>query len=155
MKNPSRQLDRTDSGVLALRVTIDRAHNSDMCCSLPPAFMTCNDNRRKFFSSHGLFSIYVLIVSGMAIGPRPAAGAGSRLPTSQAFLDQYCASCHNQKARAAGLVLENSGPEHPDAHPELWEKVVRRLNAGEMPPAGLPRPDTPSLIKGVYGGRDP
>ncbi len=27
---------------------------------------------------------------------------------------------------------------------EVWEKVVRKIRAGEMPPAGLPRPDQPA-----------
>ena len=27
------------------------------------------------------------------------------------------------------------------AHPEIWEKVVRKLRTGAMPPAGMPRPD--------------
>ena len=42
-------------------------------------------------------------------------------------------------------MLDNSGSEHPDSHPDVWEKVIRKLNAGEMPPAGMPRPDAVSL----------
>lgn len=42
-------------------------------------------------------------------------------------------------------MLENSGSEHPDSRPDFWEKVIRKLNAGEMPPAGMPRPDAVSL----------
>jgi hypothetical protein len=125
--------------MVALRLAINRPHQLiGSFVGRLHAFMACNDNWRPFTSSRWLFLIYVLIV---LIGPVPAAGADSR----QAFLNQYCASCHNRKAATAGLVLENSEPEHPDSRPELWEKVVRRLNAGEMPPAGLPRPDTPSL----------
>lgn len=109
--------------------------------------MTCDYHWRLFSSSRLRVSIRLLIVivSGIAIGPRMAAGADSRQLTRQGFLDRYCVTCHNQKAKTAGLVLENSGPEHPDAHPGLWERVVRRLNAGEMPPAGLPRPDASSI----------
>ena len=46
--------------------------------------------------------------------------------------------------RTAGLVLENSDPSHPASRPEMWEKVLRKLSAGEMPPTGLPRPDPTS-----------
>jgi hypothetical protein len=70
-----------------------------------------------------------------------AAAAETHPNTRQAFLDQYCVSCHSQKAKTAGLVLENSGPGQPATRPDLWEKVVRRVNTGEMPPAGMPRPD--------------
>jgi hypothetical protein len=42
-------------------------------------------------------------------------------------------------------VLENSDPAHPQAHPELWEKVIRKVRTGEMPPPGMPRPDAASL----------
>ena len=61
-------------------------------------------------------------------------------PSRQVFLDQYCGGCHNEKAKVAGLVLTNSTPDNPSAHPEIWEKAIRKLGAGEMPPAGLPRP---------------
>ncbi|HZT31958.1 MAG TPA: DUF1592 domain-containing protein [Bryobacteraceae bacterium] len=53
--------------------------------------------------------------------------------------------CHSQKAHTAGLVLENSEPANPGFRPGVWEKVVRRLKAGEMPPAGMPRPDAASV----------
>ncbi len=42
-------------------------------------------------------------------------------------------------------MFENSGSEYPDADPGVWEKVIRRVNAGEMPPAGMPRPDAVAL----------
>jgi hypothetical protein len=104
-----------------------------------------------------------LIVCGMAISPRPAMALANPLeapsqaaiqPPRQALLDRYCVPCHNQKSKTAGLVLENSDSEHPASRPEFWEKVISKLAAGEMPPAGLPRPDatsqkafTASLIK--------
>lgn len=89
-----------------------------------------------------------MFVSGTAICSRLAVAADastSRPNTRQALLDQYCRSCHDQKSRIAGLVLENSDSEHPASRAGLWEKVVRRMDAGEMPPAGMPRPDTASV----------
>ncbi len=87
---------------------------------------------------------YTLLVSAFALSASPAASADLR-PIGQALLDQYCVSCHNPKSKTAGLVLENSDSEHPGAHPELWEKVIHKIEAGEMPPAGMPRPDAASL----------
>src|ERR1700722_7971897 len=58
----------------------------------------------------------------------------------RATLDRYCIGCHNNKLKTAGLALDDAGIENPAAHPEIWEKVVRRLRVRSMPPAGLPRP---------------
>src|SRR5690349_11943724 len=67
-------------------------------------------------------------------------------PSSQrALLDRYCISCHNQKAKTGGLTLEQLDVDHPAAHAETWEKVVRKVRAGMMPPAGMPRPDRSAL----------
>ncbi len=79
------------------------------------------------------------------------ARADSPSISRQAFLDRYCAACHNQKAKTAGLILENSGPSQPGSRPELWEKVVLKLKAGEMPPPGLPRPDAAVLAAFTTG----
>ena len=58
-----------------------------------------------------------------------------------ALVEQYCAACHNKSVQTAGLALDEAAADAPAAQPELWEKVVRRLRARQMPPAGMPRPD--------------
>jgi hypothetical protein len=70
-----------------------------------------------------------------------AGGAIAAVPPERAAIDRYCASCHNSKVKAAGLALDAMSVEKIDQHPEVWEKVVRKLRARYMPPAGLPRPD--------------
>src|SRR5690242_18990992 len=65
----------------------------------------------------------------------------SSAAAGRAFLDRYCNKCHNERLKTAGLVLDQSDMEHLGANPEMWEKVVRKLRAGAMPPAGLPRPE--------------
>src|ERR1700732_1931596 len=62
----------------------------------------------------------------------------------RALLDQYCAGCHNQKLKTAGLMLDQTDPAHVGESAEVWEKVVRKLRSGMMPPLGLPRPDATS-----------
>jgi Protein of unknown function (DUF1592)/Protein of unknown function (DUF1588)/Protein of unknown function (DUF1585)/Protein of unknown function (DUF1587)/Protein of unknown function (DUF1595)/Planctomycete cytochrome C len=71
--------------------------------------------------------------------PRPL-GAQSQ-PSYQTVLDTYCVTCHNQKLRTAGLALDTVDLTQPAANPELWERVIAKLRAGSMPPAGRPRPD--------------
>src|SRR5438067_11901370 len=59
----------------------------------------------------------------------------------EALLNQYCLQCHSSKVKSGGLVLEGISAADPSAHPEIWEKVVRKVRAGEMPPPKMPRPD--------------
>jgi hypothetical protein len=110
--------------------------------------MNFKDYCRPFFSSRWAAAVFLMLVAGTAICPRLAVAADvatSGRNTRQALLDQYCTSCHNEKSKTGGLALENRDPEHPASHAELWEKVVRRLDAGEMPPAGMPRPGRASV----------
>lgn len=75
----------------------------------------------------------------------PTLSAATNQPTSrQEFLDKYCVTCHNQKSNVGVLVLQNSAPERPESNPALWEKIIRKVETGEMPPAGLPRGDAAS-----------
>jgi hypothetical protein len=62
------------------------------------------------------------------------------VPAADAFLKQYCVSCHNARVRSGGLALEGLDPVKVDGHAEVWEKVVRKLRTGMMPPDGAPRP---------------
>ena len=60
---------------------------------------------------------------------------------SAALLNRYCVTCHNDKLKTAGLVLNPANLDHVAGAAETWEKVVRKLRAGAMPPAGAPKPD--------------
>jgi mono/diheme cytochrome c family protein len=75
----------------------------------------------------------------------PAQSVSAKAPmaaaTQRALLDQYCVGCHNQKARTGGLALDTVDLSHAGDHAETLEKVIRKLRAGMMPPAGSKRPD--------------
>jgi mono/diheme cytochrome c family protein len=66
-------------------------------------------------------------------------------PTPRALLDQYCVTCHNERAKTAGLLLDKADPGNVSLDAETWEKVARKLRAGAMPPQGMPRPDHATL----------
>jgi hypothetical protein len=55
-------------------------------------------------------------------------------------VDQYCVTCHNSRTKAGGLALDKIDINRAGENAEVWEKVVRKLRAGVMPPPGLPRP---------------
>ena len=77
------------------------------------------------------------------------------------MVDQYCVVCHNQRTvdadpsaitdplgsqlRAVGLALDSLDINNVAADADHWEKVVRKLRAGIMPPAGMPRPENDQL----------
>jgi hypothetical protein len=62
-----------------------------------------------------------------------------------ALLKRYCITCHNGAMRRGGLVLDQLDVEQPGRDPQTWEKVVRKLRTGMMPPNGAPRPDRATL----------
>ncbi len=82
----------------------------------------------------------VLLLTAAFYGQAPAAKSPER-----ALLDQYCVGCHNQRAKTADLMLDQIDPSEAAEHAETWEKVIRKVNAGMMPPAGMPRPGRAQL----------
>ncbi len=79
-------------------------------------------------------------MAGSAWAAAQPAGAEPRT-TERQLLDRYCLTCHNERLRTADLALDTVDVSDVGAHPEIWEKVVRKLRAGAMPPAARPRPN--------------
>jgi mono/diheme cytochrome c family protein len=81
-----------------------------------------------------------------APAPTPQNAATSQAPASdQALIQKYCVTCHNTRAKTAGLSLEGANPAEAASQTELWEKVAMKLRGGMMPPQGMPRPDGATL----------
>jgi len=76
-----------------------------------------------------------LAAFGVAQGASGPTGAPEK-----PFVEQHCLACHNSASQTGGLSLEEALTAEPALRPEVWEKVVRRLRARQMPPAGIPRP---------------
>src|SRR5262245_797511 len=81
----------------------------------------------------------------------PAAGrqagqtAGQPESFDRAFLNRHCLSCHNDRLRTAGLSIEGISPEGPAPSAAIWEKVIRKLRSGAMPPPARPRPEAEAV----------
>jgi len=69
------------------------------------------------------------------------AAAATVDPQAKGTLDQYCVPCHNARLKVGGLVLDTSSLDQVGGHRADWEKVVRKLRLGVMPPLGSRRPD--------------
>jgi len=65
--------------------------------------------------------------------------------SSRALLNEYCVICHNEKLKTAGLLLDKADVQHVGGGAEVWEKVVKKVRSGAMPPAGRRRPDQPTF----------
>ena len=75
------------------------------------------------------------------VGAQQAADSMATAASRHSLLDRYCVSCHNQRLRTAGLVLDGVDVANIGAAAETWEKVLRKVQTGAMPPAGRPGPD--------------
>src|SRR5437867_13136068 len=76
----------------------------------------------------------IAVISGGAAAQAPARDY-------RATLNQYCVTCHNQRTKTAGLALDTMDLSAIGRDAETWEKVVRKLRSGMMPPQGASHPD--------------
>src|SRR5690348_1716833 len=65
-----------------------------------------------------------------------------------AVISKNCITCHNEKLRTADLLLDKADVANPAGSAEVWEKVIRKLQARAMPPVGVPRPE-PAVLNGL------
>ena len=79
-----------------------------------------------------------------------SAGSGATNPAAppvsapRDVIATYCTSCHNQRLKTAGLTLDSINVDDVAGSAEIWEKVVRKVRGGLMPPAGARQPDAPT-----------
>jgi mono/diheme cytochrome c family protein len=71
--------------------------------------------------------------------------AAANASAQRALLDKFCVTCHNQRLKTAGLVLDTVDLASIPAQSETWEKVIRKLRAEMMPPVGAALPDKAQL----------
>ena len=95
-------------------------------------------------------ALWTLVTAILFAAPLPTPGQDQEGDTEaaasrDALLKNYCLACHNHSSGSGGLSLEGFSAENPGAHPDVWEKVARKLSAGEMPPPGMPRPGKATL----------
>ena len=81
-------------------------------------------------------------VSAVAAKAQTAASSdgGTGAPPLQ-LVSTYCVTCHNARAKTGGLALDAAELADVPAHADVWEKVIRKVRAGMMPPPGMPQPD--------------
>ena len=71
----------------------------------------------------------------------PVRSAAATAAPHQRLVSEYCVACHSSGAKVAGLDLETASSRPLTDSTAIWERVVRKLRARQMPPLGSPHPD--------------
>src|SRR5438128_3997893 len=71
--------------------------------------------------------------------------ATAHAPADKAVIEQYCLECHDADKAKGDLVLEGFDPTKAEQRADVSEKIIRKLRAGMMPPAGKERPPEAAL----------
>ena len=115
---------------------------------MPSKPLAPGTTRAAFATRCAVCLVAFAAASAALFQPRPATAAQTpveaELP-SRALLDQYCVTCHNERLKTAGVMLDAADLSRVDLHRELFEKVVRKLRNGQMPPQGRRRPETSAV----------
>ena len=94
----------------------------------------------------------LVFVTGAALAASVLVGSQASPPAASqaATMKQYCVTCHSDKLKTGGLSLESMDITDVPKGAETWEKVIRKVRAGMMPPATAPRPDK-AVLDGFAG----
>src|SRR5262245_9202306 len=80
--------------------------------------------------------------------PAPtAAAAAAAAPDLNAVVKRYCVTCHTDARKPGGLSLASFDIAHAADHAEVTEAMIRKLQAGMMPPPLSARPDAAIYAK--------
>ncbi|MBM3778500.1 MAG: DUF1592 domain-containing protein [Acidimicrobiia bacterium] len=88
-----------------------------------------------------LASTVLLVLPSQATAQQPSPSRVTSSADARALIDRYCVTCHSDRLKTGGFSLQGVDLTDTAANGERLEKVVRKLELGAMPPAGLPRPD--------------
>ncbi|HLG57049.1 MAG TPA: DUF1592 domain-containing protein [Vicinamibacterales bacterium] len=78
------------------------------------------------------------IAGGIGAAQSPTSSTSS---TSSTLIGAYCVGCHNQRTKTAGVMFDTMDLADVSKDAEAWEKAVRKLRGGLMPPPGARRPE--------------
>ena len=85
--------------------------------------------------------VSLLTVVGSTARQQRAPAAPTAAPPTRALLDQYCVGCHNQRSKTAGVAFDTMDITDVSRQPDIWEKAIRKLRGGLMPPPGARQPE--------------
>jgi hypothetical protein len=98
-------------------------------------------NSAAAWASAGVAALFAALGVVLTLEARPVVPGPSSTAPHMALVDEYCVTCHDASEKKGGLALDSIGAD-VSQHADVWEKVVRKLRARQMPPVGRKeRPD--------------
>src|SRR3954466_13723505 len=88
---------------------------------------------------------HFLLACALMAAPVAVSTAPEAPPPSKEFLNSYCVTCHNQRLKTGGLVLDTLDVTNVATDAATWEKAVVNPGAGRMPPSGPRRPQQAAI----------
>ena len=106
----------------------------------------------RWRSLGGLMAAWFVLLSPLSANqpasPSPQVSPAEQSSPLRPVLNRYCVGCHNDRLLTADLSLESMDAVHVAEGAEVWEKVIRKLRSGAMPPPRRPRPE-PAVVEDV------
>ena len=97
-------------------------------------------SRRVGLSLAAALCLVTVALARPGVAARQNATQPADAAEPRAVVNRYCVSCHSARAKTAGLSLDGAELANVAADADSWEKVVRKVRAGMMPPPGMPAP---------------
>ncbi len=107
--------------------------------------------KRAFVATLVAVAMLAVVVPATRFSPRALAAPAAMRPVpahaatlsdgeARAVIENFCLQCHDADHAKGDLILEDFDPAKADQRAAVAEKMVRKLRAGMMPPAGADRP---------------
>ena len=105
--------------------------------------------KKVLFAAAIAFLAATVSTTTQELGAQPSAKADAPV-AYQAMVGKYCVGCHNTRnplPAGAPLALDTANLADPGADAATWERVVKKLGVGAMPPQGSPTPGQEELAR--------
>ena len=99
---------------------------------------------RGLLASAGILAVAVALLQTQGKADAQTAPAPAE---HQQFLTRYCQGCHNDRAKTGNMSVQPLKVDNLAVNDETWEKILRKVSLGEMPPSGAAKPPKESLTE--------
>ena len=96
---------------------------------------------RRLFAAAQVIALSAITAAAQSSYPAVQASHPRGAFSPRQVVNQYCIFCHSKELKTAGVVLEGLDFSRVGPNAAVLERVLRKVRTGEMPPAGMPRPD--------------
>ncbi len=143
--NPEKKKGKLDlESLLDAPIAANVAVWDEVAWMLQEREMPPEDAEKASRPSESEYDVAAAWLGGILESTADGADREVAISSKHALISQYCISCHNEDEREGNLVLEGVSMQDPTEDPELWEKIVLRLQSRQMPPADRKRPNEAS-----------